>query len=153
MKGNNSMNEEKLFYNGKCVMSVDMDCIEDDRINEYLEEIVGVFQERAFEEFNFTNKVETEIKKIWIGHENIYELKNQIERKLEQEYEDNPFEKLEQLFKIMEENLGDEEFKIFKKLRNEEVSFYNNFEQDFYENGGSSDYVWIERNGRKYNSF
>lgn len=67
------MDIEKLFYNGKCVMTVDMDYCEDDKMYEYLEEIVGIFQERAFEEFEIDSKLEIEIKKMWIGNEAIYE--------------------------------------------------------------------------------
>lgn len=144
------MNIEKLFYNGKCVMTVDMDYCEDDKMYDYLEEIVGIFQERAFKEFEIDSKLEIEIKKMWIGNEAIYELKNQVEAKLELEYADDPFEKVEQLFKIMEEKLSTEEFNIFKKIRNEEVVFYNESERNFYVGDGAMDYVWVEKNGRKY---
>lgn len=144
------MNIEKLFYNGKCVMTVDMDYCEDDKMYDYLEEIVGIFQEKAFKEFEIDSKLEIEIKKMWIGNEAIYELKKQVEEKLEQECKDNPFEKLEQLFKIMEEKLSTEEFNIFKKIRREEVGFYNESERNFYAGDGAMDYVWVEKNGRKY---
>lgn len=144
------MNIEKLFYNGKCVMTVDMDYCEDDKMYDYLEEIVGIFREKAFKEFEIDSKLEIEIKKMWIGNEAIYELKKQVEEKLEQECKDNPFEKLEQLFKIMEEKLSTEEFNIFKKIRREEVGFYNESERNFYAGDGAMDYVWVEKNGRKY---
>lgn len=147
------MNIEKLFYNGKCVMTVDMDYCEDDKMYDYLEEIVGIFQEKAFKEFEIDSKLEIEIEKMWIGNEAIYELKNQVEEKLEQEYTDDPFEKVEQLFKIMEEKLSTEEFNIFKKIRNEEVGFYNEIERNFYARDGAMDYVWVEENGRKYSRF
>lgn len=143
------MNIEKLFYNGKCVMTVDMDYCKDDKMREYLQEFVGIFQEKAFKEFEIDSKLEIEIKKMWIGNEAIYELKNQVEEKLEQEYTDDPFEKVEQLFKIMEEKLSTEEFNIFKKIRNKEVDFYNESETNFYAGDGAMDYVWIEKNGRK----
>lgn len=143
------MNIEKLFYNGKCVMTVDMDYCKDDIMYEYLEEIVGIFKDKAFKEFDIDSKIELEIKKMWIGNEAIYELKNQVEEKLEQEYTDDPFEKVEQLFKIMEEKLNTEEFNIFKNIRNKEVDFYNESEINFYAGDGSMDYVWIEKNGRK----
>ena len=39
------MNIEKVYYNGKCIMTVDMDYIDRDSVNyEYLQEILGGFQ-------------------------------------------------------------------------------------------------------------
>lgn len=36
------MNIEKVYYNGKCIMTVDMDYIDRDSVNyEYLQEILG----------------------------------------------------------------------------------------------------------------
>lgn len=78
------MNIEKVYYNGKCIMTVDMDYIDRDSVNyEYLQEILGGFQERAFEEFDLENKyIKTEITKIWAGYENIYELKIKLNKRL-----------------------------------------------------------------------
>lgn len=53
----------------------------------------------------------------------------------------------------MEEKLSTEEFNIFKKIRNEEVVFYNESERNFYVGDGAMDYVWVEKNGRKYLRF
>ncbi len=39
------MNIEKVYYNGKCIMTVDMDYIDRDSVNyEYLQEILGDFR-------------------------------------------------------------------------------------------------------------
>ena len=67
------MKIEKVYYNGKCVMTVDMDYIDGDSMYDYLQEILGGFQDRAFEEFDLENKyIKTEIAKIWAGYENLY---------------------------------------------------------------------------------
>lgn len=91
------MNIEKVYYNGKCIMTVDMDYIDRDSVNyEYLQEILGGFQERAFEEFDLENKyIKTEITKIWAGYENIYELKNKVEQEAEKVFEDDCFKKVD----------------------------------------------------------
>lgn len=49
----------------------------------------------------------------------------------------------------MKEKLNTEEFEIYKKLRDEEVKAFNNYEQNFYAGTGSLDYVWVEKNGKK----
>lgn len=126
-------------------MTVDMDYVEKESEYECLNDCLGMFKERAFEEFKLENKYKTEIEKIWKGNEYLYELKNQVE----QEVEGNPYEKVEQLFCIMKEKLNADEFELFKKLRNEEVISYNNFETDFYAGKGCLDYVWVEKNGKK----
>lgn len=147
------MNVVKAYYNGNCVMTVDMDYVDSDSTKEYLQEILGSFKEKAFEEFDLENRCKTEIEKIWKGNENLYELKNQVEQKIEQEVEvdcfEKLFEKVEQLFCIMKEKLNDDEFELFKKLRSEEVNFYNNFDLNFYAGDGCLDYVWVEKNGKK----
>lgn len=132
-------------------MTVDMDYIDRDSVNyEYLQEILGAIQEMAFEEFDLENRyIKTEIVKIWAGNENLYELKNKVEQEIEKTVEGDGFEKTEQLFRVMQEKLNADEFEIFKKLRNEEVKFCNNFEQNFYGGTGCLDYVWVEKNGKK----
>lgn len=148
------MNIEKLYYNGKCVMTVDMDYIDMDSMYEYLQEIVGGFQDRALEEFDLKNRyIRTEIAKIWAGYENLYELKNKVEQAVEEKFGDDCFKKQDQLFCIMKEKLNDEEFEIFKELRNKEVRSLNNFDQNFYAGEGCLDYVWIEKDGEKYYNF
>ena len=132
-------------------MTVDMDYIDRDSVNyEYLEEILGAIQERAFDEFDLENKyIKTEIAKIWAGYENLYELKNKVEQEVEEKFKDDCFKKVDQLFDMMKEKLNTEEFEIFIKLRNEEVKAFNNFEQNFYAGTGSLEYVWVEKNGKK----
>lgn len=149
------MNIEKVYYNGKCIMTVDMDYIDRDSVNyEYLQEILGGFQERAFEEFDLENKyIKTEITKIWAGYENIYELKNKVEQEAEKVFEDDCFKKVDRLFDIMKEKLNTEEFEIFKKLRDEEVKAFNNYEQNFYAGTGSLDYVWVEKMVKRITDF
>ena len=151
------MDISKVYYNGKCIMTVDMDYVEEDIMYEYLNEILGKFQEKAYKEFDLESKYKSEAKKVWEGHEDLYELKNQAEQKVEQEIEVDSFEKydeqVEQLFRIMKEKLNAEEFELFKKLRNEEVRRFNDLECNFYAGNGCFDYVWVEWNGRKWNSF
>lgn len=80
-------------------------------------------------------------------------MKNQVEQEVEQEGEGDAFEKLDQLLCIMEKKLTADEFELFKKLRNEEVDIWNEFENNFYTGEGCLDYVWVESNGKKYYSF
>ncbi len=144
------MKIEKVYYNGKCVMTVDMDYIDGDSMYDYLQEILGGFQDRAFEEFDLENKyIKTEIAKIWAGYENLYEIKNKVEQEIEEKFKDDCFKKVDQLFGIMKEKLNAEEFEIFKKLRNKEVKALNDFETNFYAGTGCLDYVWVEKNGKK----
>lgn len=49
------MRVEKVYYTGKCFMTVDMDYV-DDRMYDYLMEILGIFKDKAFEEFDLENK-------------------------------------------------------------------------------------------------
>ena len=147
------MDVKKVYYDGKCVMTVDMDYVKDDSMYEYLNEIFGMFQERAYKEFDVENRYESEARKVWKGNENLYELKNQVEQKIDKEIEDDSFEKcfekVEQLFCIMKEKLNADEYELFKKLRNEEVRCLNDLEQNFFAGKGCLDYVWIEQNGKK----
>ena len=152
---------KKVYYDGKCIMTVDMDYAKEDSIREYLNEILGAFKERAYEEFDIENRFESEVRKIWQGNEHIYELKNQIEQKIKQESEqeieddsiDRKIEKglreVEQLFSAMKEILNADEFELFKKLRNEEVHCLNDLETKFFAGNGCLDYVWVEYNGEK----
>ena len=147
------MDIKKVYYDGKCIMTVDMDYVKEDCMYEYLNEILGMFQERAFKEFDLENKYESEARKIWEGNESLYELKNQVEQKIEQEIVadslEKCFEKVDLLFCTMKEKLNADEFELFKKLRNEEVRCLNNLEQNFYAGKGCFDYVWVEQNGEK----
>lgn len=143
------MDIAKLYYNGKCVMTVDMDCVEEDNMREYLDEILGIFQERAFKEFDIDAKFEAEVRKVWKGNEDLYEMKNQVEKEIESE----GFEKIEQLFDVMKERLSAEKYELFGRLRGEDVKCYNRLETDFYAGTGCIDYVWVERNGKKHPSF
>ena len=140
---------KKIFYNGKCVLTIDMDFVKEDAMYEALDNLLGMFKERAFEEFHLEEQYEAKVKSVWHGYEYIYELKNQVEKELEKEFEDEPFQKIEQLYSIMEEKLNDEEYEIFKKLRSEDVGCYNKLEGDFYAGAGCLDYVWVECNGKK----
>ena len=144
---------EKVYYNGKCIMTVDMDYVKEDSMYEYLNEIYGMFHDRAYKEFGIENKIKSEVRKVWKENEDLYELKNQVEQKVEQAFEDNPFEKEEQLYRIMKERLNDEEFELFTKLRNEEVKCFNKLEQNYFEGKDCLGYVWVERNGQKRNGF
>lgn len=76
-------------------------------------------------------------------------MKNKVEQKIEKTVEGDGFEKTEQLFRVMQEKLNADEFEILKKLRNEEVKSYNNFEQNLYGGTGCLDYVWVEKSGKK----
>lgn len=143
------MDIAKIYYNGTCVMTVDMDYVEEDSMREYLEEILGIFQDRAFKEFDIDTKFESEAKKVWKGNEDLYELMNQVEKGLESE----GIEKQEQLFDIMKEKLDNEKYSMFKKLRNEYVVCYNKLDVDFYAGSGCIDYVWVERRGQKKPDF
>ena len=138
------MSVAKVYYNGKCVMSVDMDYVKEDSMYEYLNEVFGMFQERAYKEFDVENRYESEARKVWKGNEGLYELKNQVEQQIEQEIPADSFERVEQLFCIMKEKLNADEFEVFSKLRNEEVCCFNDLEQNFYVGEGCLDYVWIE---------
>lgn len=140
---------KKMYYNGKCIMTVDMDYIQDDSMYEYLHEILGNFKDRAMVEFDIENKFEDEAKKVWKGKENWYELLLQVEKEVEGE----GFEKIDQVLSRIKEKLNDEEYKLFKELRNEYVTCYNNLENDFYAGTGCLDYVWVEHNGEKRGSF
>lgn len=112
-----------------------------------------IFKERAFKEFDFENRYMSEARIVWKGNEDLFELKNKVEQEVEQSAEGDGFENVEQLFSIMKERLNDEEFEVFKKLRNKEVICYNELETKFYAGNGCIDYVWVERNGRKRVSF
>ncbi len=90
------------------------------------------------------------------GNESLFELKNQIEQENKQEIEADVFkafekeqEKIELLFARIKERLNEEEFELFRKLRNEEVTSYNDLEQKFFAGKGCFDYVWVEWNGQK----
>lgn len=75
-------------------MTVDMDYIDGDSMYEHLQEILGGFQDRAFEKFDLENKyIKTEIAKIWAGYENLYELKNKVEQEVEEIFEDDCLKK------------------------------------------------------------
>lgn len=143
----------KVYYDGKCIMTVDMDYVKEDGMREQLNDIFGMFQERAYKEFNVESRYEAESRKVWDGNENLCALKDQIEQKLEQEIEADSFEKclekVDRLFEIMKEKLNDDEFVLFKKLRNEEITCFNNLEQEFFAGEGCFDYVWIDENGKK----
>lgn len=143
------MDIAKIYYHGKCVMTVDMDYVEEDTMREYLEEILGIFQDRAFKEFDIDTKFESEARKVWKGNEDLYELKNQVEKELESE----GIEKENQLYDVMKERLDAEKYDLFKKLRNEEVICYNKLEVDFYAGTGCMDYVWVERRGKRKPDF
>lgn len=143
---------KKLYYLGKCVMTVDMDYIEDDIMYEYLNEIVDMFSDKAIEKIDFFEKNEYEARKVWKGNEKLYELMNQIEQELETEGLEM-FEKVEQLYNIMQEKLNDEEFKLFGKLRGEYIRIWNKLDQDFFDKGEILNYVWVESNGKKYRTF
>ena len=146
-----------MYYDGKCIMTVDMDYVKEDSMYEYLNEIFGMFQERAYKDFNVENRYESEARKVWKGNEDIYELMNKIEQNLEQEIKvdilEKVLEKEEKLFCIMKEKLNDDEFELFKKLRNEEVRCFNDLEHSFFAGKGCLDYVWIEHNSKKDNCF
>ena len=144
---------KKLFYDEKCIMTVDMDYVKEDIMYEYLNEIFGMFQERAYQEFDIKSRYEFEARKVWKGNEDLYELMNQVEQQIDQEIEIGGFEKVELLFSRMKERLNEEEFELFRKLRNEEVTSYNNLETDFFAGNGCLDYVWVERNGKKGYNF
>lgn len=144
---------KKLFYDSKCIMTVDMDLVKEDSIHECLNEIFGMLQEKAYEEFGVEKRYEVEARKIWKGYENIYELMNQVEHQIKQEsviesIEDG-LEELNKLYNIMQEKLNAEEFEIFKKLRNEEVRYWNDSDTNFFTGEGCLDYVWVEHNGKK----
>ena len=147
------MSVAKVYYNGKCVMAVDMEYVKEDSMYEYLNEIFGMFQDRAYKEFDVENKYESEARKVWKGNEDLYELKIQVEQQIEQEILADSFEKcferVERLFCIMKEKLNADKFEVFSKLQNEEVRCFNELEQNFYAGEGCFDYVWIEWNGRK----
>lgn len=143
------MDIAKLYYCGKCVMTVDMDCVEEDNMREYLDEILGIFNERAFKEFDIGAKFESEERKVWKGNEDLYEMMNRIEKEIESE----GFEKIEQLCDMMKERLDTEKYELFKRLRNEGVKRYNKLENDFYAGTGCMEYVWVERRGKKQPAF
>lgn len=143
------MDIAKIYYHGKCVMTVDMDYVEEDSMREYLEDILGIFQDRAYKEFDIDTKFESEARKIWKGNEDLYELKNQVEKELESE----GIEKENQLYDVMKERLDAEKYDLFKKLRNEEVICYNKLEVDFYAGTACMDYVWVERRGKRKPDF
>ena len=143
------MDIAKVYYHGKCIMTLDMDYVKGDIIFDYLNEVLGKLQEMAFKEFDLETIYESEAKKVWNGNEELYKLKNQVEQEIESE----GFEQVEQLFDIMKERLNDEDFDLFKKLRNEDIICYNKLEIDFYAGEGGLDYVWVERNGQKKSHF
>lgn len=144
---------KKVYYAGKCIMTVDMDYVKEDSIYEYFNEFFGMLQEKAYKEFEIENRYESEARKVWKGYEWICELKDQVEQKLDKEIAvdswDKMTEKVELLYSIMKDKLNADEFELFKKLRNEEVQCFNKLEQDFFAGEGCLDYVWIEKNGRK----
>lgn len=46
------MGIKKVYYGGKCIMTVDMDYVKEDSMYEYLNEILRMLQERAYKEFD-----------------------------------------------------------------------------------------------------
>lgn len=97
------MDIKKVYYGGKCIMTVDMDYVNEDSMYEYLNEIFGMFQERAYREFDVEKRYESEARKVWEGNEDLYELKNQVEQELEQEFEQEDEQEIEaDLFKAFE---------------------------------------------------
>lgn len=56
-KGDKLMGIKKVYYGGKCIMTVDMDYVKEDSMYEYLNEILRMLQERAYKEFDVEKRM------------------------------------------------------------------------------------------------
>ena len=135
-----------VYYKDNIFMTYDLscfdDCIDPDDLYMKLADLFDTLQDAVFDKEN-QERIDREKNNIWSGHENLREIANSKFEELKNEY--SYFEALDLLFEQLKSVMSEEDYSIWRMLRDKEVKYDN----ECYNFDTMEKYIHFECNGRE----
>lgn len=135
-----------VYYKDNLFMTYDLscfdDCVDPDDLYMKLAELFDVLQDAAFDKDNQV-RIDKEVNNIWSGHEKLRDIANSKFVELKKEY--SYMEAQDLLFEQLQNDMSEEDYSIWKMLRNKEVNYIN----ECYNYDNMEKYIHFECNGSK----